>query len=204
MELVEAAVKFVGAGFDLDVDGGAAGHPLLGVKTVGDDVDRLDRVLGRHVGDDMREPRIAHRRAVEPRVVVGEGGSVEVGDEGPLRVAGVRVGIGRRRSARDQLVELLEVAAGADRQVADLGLVDLVADVGAIRLQDWRGGGDRHALGRASNLESDIFPNGRIEADGDTGLGVGLESILCDLNVVGADLQIAEREGSGFVGDRLA
>ena len=71
VEPVAGAMEGVGARLDRDAHGGAARHALLGVEAVGDDVDGLHRFGRRHVGHDVRQPGVAHRRAVEPRVVVG-------------------------------------------------------------------------------------------------------------------------------------
>ena len=94
---VAGAVEFVGAGFDGDIDGCAAGHALFGVEGVGDEVDGFDGFGGRDVGDDVREPGVAYCRAIEAGVVVGIGRAVDVGAEGALGVSGVGVEFGGRR-----------------------------------------------------------------------------------------------------------
>ena len=55
IELVAATVELVGAGLDLHIDGRAASHALLGVERVGDDIDRLNCVRWRDVGDVCRQ-----------------------------------------------------------------------------------------------------------------------------------------------------
>ena len=82
VELVEGAVELVGAAFDGDVHGGSAGHALLSVEAVGDDVDGFDGVLRGDVGDDVGEPGVTHRGAVDAGVVVVAVGAVDVGGQG--------------------------------------------------------------------------------------------------------------------------
>jgi len=88
-------VELVGSGFDLHVDGGAAGYTLLGVEAVGDNVDRLHRIGRGHIRDDMRQPRIADRRPIQPRIVVALRNTVDVAYESLLRVC-LRRSLNRR------------------------------------------------------------------------------------------------------------
>ena len=68
---MRAAVELVGAGFDRTLIADSAGHALLGVEGIGDDVDGLHRIGRGHVRHDVRQPRIGYGRAVQPRIVVG-------------------------------------------------------------------------------------------------------------------------------------
>ena len=63
-------MELVGPRLDLDVDRCTTGHSLLRVEAVGNDVDHLNRILRWNVGDNVRQPRIADSRTIEPRVVV--------------------------------------------------------------------------------------------------------------------------------------
>ena len=63
------AMKFVSAGLDGNVHGGAAGHALLGVKAVADNVDGFDRLDRRQIRDQPGQPRIADGYAIELGIV---------------------------------------------------------------------------------------------------------------------------------------
>ena len=203
MEPLPAAVELVRPGLDRHAHRRSAGHALLGVEAVGDDVHRFDGVGGRHVGHDVRQPRVADRRAVEPRVVVGSRDAVEVGPQRPLRIARVGVELDRQAGAGDQLVELLEVAPAADRQVRHLRRVELRADIRAHRLQHRRRR-HRHRLRRPSHFHAHVLACDVVERDGDAGLHVGLEPRHRDPQIVGAGLEIAKRVRPAAVGGGLA
>ena len=203
VELVEAAVIIVRSGLDRDADRRAARHSLLGVEAVGDDVHGLDRLGRRHVGDDVRQPGVADRRAVHARVVVGTRDAVEVGHQGALRVARVGVRVRGRARARNQLVELLEVAPGGDRQVGHLGGLELRAHFGAVGLEPGRLAGDRHALGDLADLQVGVDAHDGVGIDGDPFLDDGAERGRGNRQLVGAGLQVREEIGAAIVGDGL-
>ena len=72
------AVQLVGPALGDDVDRGAAREALLGVEVVGRDVHRLDRLGWRHV-EALRGKRSAHiQRAIQPGVIAGVAGAVDV------------------------------------------------------------------------------------------------------------------------------
>ena len=78
MVLEKGPVKLVGAALELNIDGGAAGEPLLGVEGAGHDVDGLNCLERRDVGGDVRRLGIGRRRAVDARVIDLIAGAVDV------------------------------------------------------------------------------------------------------------------------------
>ena len=104
----------------LHVDGRPAGEPLLRVKAVGDDVDFLNRLEGRDVGDDVRQLNVRGADAVNPRVVLIVARAVDREFQRSRRVARDRMRIGRRGETRQHAVDLLVVAAERNGQVRQL------------------------------------------------------------------------------------
>ena len=68
--LEKRAVNLVSAAAGLDVDRGAARKSLLGVKTVRDDIDFLDRFQRRYVRRDVRQLDVVRTHAVDARIVL--------------------------------------------------------------------------------------------------------------------------------------
>lgn len=76
--LPRAAVEFVGTALDDDVDRSAIRCALFGVEAVGDQVSRLDRVRGRNVCNDVRQPSIGVHGAIDAGRVAYVGNAVDV------------------------------------------------------------------------------------------------------------------------------
>ena len=119
------SAELVGPRFRDDVDGRAAGHSLLGVEVVGRDVDRLDRLGRRHVDRMVRQPDEDVRRPVLPGVVVVPRRAVDVRRQRARRRVDDGILEARGRRARDEIDQLLVVAVVRQRQVRDLGALEL-------------------------------------------------------------------------------
>ncbi len=78
-------VKVVGAALGGHRNSGTAGQPLLRVKRIRRDVDRLDRICGRVVQRVMRKPDVDVQRTVQPGVVAVPVRTVDVGRQRPRR-----------------------------------------------------------------------------------------------------------------------
>ena len=105
---------------------------------------------GRHVGDVHRQPRIGNRGAVEPGAVAGGGDAIHEQRVRALRIAGLRIGLARRRDAGagNQVQEALEVLALAAvvRQFHHFLSGDLRMHVGLVGLQHGGVRPDFHGL----------------------------------------------------------
>ena len=195
-------IKVVSPGFDRDVDGRTAGHALLGVHRISDDVHRFHRIHWWDISDDVRQPGIGNGSAVQPRIVVRVRRSVDIGAERPLRVACVRVQLGRRREAGNDLMERLPVAAGTpcERQVRNLSLLDQDVHVGTVGLQRDGGSGDGDRLAHLRYFQLDIHAPHGIGGNGDVFLDQGAERRQGVRHAVKPGLEIVECVASGVVG----
>ena len=106
---VGSAMELIGAGFNGDVDGCTPGHSLFGIETVGNNVNRLNGICWRYVGDDMRQPGIADGGPIQAGVVIGSRNAVDVSAHGTLRISGVGMQFFWRSKARHQLQQILKV-----------------------------------------------------------------------------------------------
>ena len=86
--LERRSVDGVGSAPGLHVDGRPAGEALFRIHAVGDDVDLLDRLEGRDVGDHVRELDVGGADAVDARVVLIVARPVDRELERPRRVGG--------------------------------------------------------------------------------------------------------------------
>ena len=193
VELVRAAVKLIGARLDLYVDDSSSCHALLGIETIRYHVHRLHGIGGRHVSDQVRQPRIADRRAIQARAVIGFGYAVDIANQRLLRVARIRVLIGRRGEARYQFVELLEIAAGGNGEVSDLGVLDLRIHVRPVSLQREGGRLHRYRSDHAGELQAGVQPLHGIGVYHDTFQIDGPERRRGNRDRIRAGLQIGEQ-----------
>ena len=192
-------MKLVSAAFDLNIHHGATGHPLFSVITIGDDVHRLDRLGRRNVSRDVRQPRIADHCAIQLRIAIRKGHSIHVRHHRALRIAGIGVRFSRRREAGDRLVEVLEIAPRAHRQIRNLLARQLRTDVGLVRLQHRSVVRHRHTLVQCRHA------HGRIEAD--RRIGIDPQILLLhlpkrrrgDRHPVGSGLQIIKEIGAAII-----
>ena len=174
--LEKGAVKLVGAALELNIDCGAAGEPLLGVKAAGHDVDGLNRFERRNVGRDVREPGIGGGRAVDARVVDLIARAVYVERKRTRRVGLNRVNLRGGSKAGKGLVELLVVATQRHGQVLELFLGDLGPHLRAVGLKQRRHALDGDGLGDRAHLERHIDPRDVVERDRHVGLDELLEA----------------------------
>src|SRR5262249_39233376 len=86
MVFESGTVKIIRPALDLDVDRRAASQTLLGVETVGHDVDGLDRFERGHIRRHVRQPDVGRTDPVNARVVGRTAGAVDVEDQRTRRV----------------------------------------------------------------------------------------------------------------------
>ncbi len=152
-ELVDRAVQIVRAGLQRHVDDAAGGAAVLRVVAVGDDLELLDRVDRRHVGDVVAALNRVVRRAVEQVLVVAVRAAVDrpVGDravvERPLIDRRSVVGDARRQVRQHERI------ARVERQLRHAHVVDDHAAIGLGRFD--RFADDRHRLADRSDLHLD-------------------------------------------------
>ncbi len=156
--LPRTAVELAGAGLDADVNGRATRDALLGVERVGHDVDALDGVRGRDVGDQVSQPAVVVDRTVDAGRVRVVRDTIHVDRHGARGIGGGRVLFADGRRAGQKGVERLIVAAlrGGDRQLRDLGLGDLVVDLRGLGLEHGSRRADGDLRGDGCGLERDI------------------------------------------------
>jgi len=198
------AVEGVGAGFNLDVNRGAAGEALFGVEGVGYDVDTLDGLEGGDVGNDVGEPYVGRRGTVDAGVVGTGTGAVDVELEGARGVGGDGVGVAGRGETGDGDEEALVVAARGDGDVLELSCRNFGADFGAVRLQGSDGGFDGDGVANLADLEAGVLAGYIVDYDGNTLFALALEAIFREGEFVSAREESVKRIGSVLISSASA
>ncbi len=192
--------NLVGARLGGHRDRRAARHALRRIEAVGRDVDRLDRLGRRDVAGVVGQPHVDGGRTVDTRDVVVAVGAVDVGRQRAARGVGLRVLEGRRRGTGHQVHQRLVVPVLVQRQVDDLGRLEVHRDVGLVGLEQGRLGGHGDRLGQRADLESRRDTGHVVLRDREAGLDVLLEALQGGPHRVGTGLQVAERERARLVG----
>ena len=96
-------MELVRPGLDVNIDGGAPSHALLGIERVGDDVDLLNRIRGRNISYVGGEPWVGILNAINSRVDALIGLAVYVCVHGSFGIARQRVGLRNQSSAGNEL-----------------------------------------------------------------------------------------------------
>ncbi len=194
----------VRSALDLHVHRRAAGHALLGIEAVGDDVDRLDRFDGRRVGLQALNPLVRRADAVETEHRVRVRRAVDCDLHRSRRVVdAARLEIVGLRHTRRQREHALK-AASVDRQV-----LQLLA--GRLRLHGRRFGLQQHRIRRHQHRflkrayrEAGIDTDGRVQPNRDVARLEGLKPRQCDFHLIGADRDVRKVVAAGFIRRRLA
>ena len=198
------SMHLVRSALGLDVDGGATRQALLGVETVRDNVDLLDRFEGRDVGDHMRELDMRGTDAVDARVVLVVACSIDRELQRPRRVGRDRVRIRRRRDAGQQSKNLLVVPAQRHRKILQFIGGDRNVHLRRVCLQGRRLRRHRDRFVRCADLQGNIHSRHVVEADGNVRLVEGLEARLADVQVVGPGRKVGKPVTTRLIGDGLA
>ncbi|AMY09709.1 hypothetical protein LuPra_02933 [Luteitalea pratensis] len=196
------ATDFVGARLGRHRHRGATGHALRGIEGVGRDVDRLDRFYRRHVANVMRQPHVDRGRAVDTPHVVVTVGAVDVGRQRAARGIGLRVLEGRRRCAGHQVHEPLVVPVLVEREVDDVGRLEVDRDVRLVGLEQRGFGRHRDRLGHGAHRQLAVDAHDVVLGNGDACVHVFLEALEGGLQGVGARLEVADGVCTRVVGDR--
>ena len=193
----------VGAGLGEHGDGGAPGHPLLGVEAGGRHADRVHRVRRRHVDRVVGQPDVDVGGAVEPRVVVVAGGAVDVRGEGPRGGVRDRVLEAGRRRPGHEVEQALVVPVVPEGQARDLLAIELGVDVAGVGLEQGHLGLDVDDLREGADLERDVDAGDRGRRDRHRVLDVLLETGQGDPHPVGPGLHVDEAVDALGVGGGL-
>ena len=202
--LERRSVDGVGSTPGLQIDGRPAGEALLRVHAVGDDVDLLDRLESRDVGDHVRKLDVGGADAVDAGIVLIVARPVDRELERPRRVGGDRVRVAGGRKAGQHSVHLLIVPTQGHGEVRQLRAHQVHVDLGGLGLQLRRLGADGDGVAHGADLEADVDANDAVDVDRDLGPLEGLEALLAGLETVDTRGQVGEVETPGPVGDCLA
>jgi hypothetical protein len=114
------------------------------------------------------------------------------------------MGVGRRREAGQRHEQLLVVAADRDGQILQFPGPELLADLGAVGLQNGALGRDGDVLLELTDAQGGLDARDAVERDGHVIAGEGLKPCHPHDDVVGPCLQVREPVGAGPVADGLA
>ena len=159
-ELVHGAAQLVRARLQRHVHDAAGGAAVLRIVAVGDDLEFLDRVDRRHVGDVVAALNRVVRRAVEQELVVAVLTAVDrpVGNravvEGALVDGGTVVGDAGRQVGQHERV------ARVERQLVDAIVVDHQPAIGLGGFEDRRFRDDADLLAQFAELELKVHRGG--------------------------------------------
>ena len=197
-------VDGVRAALDLHVHRRAAGHPLLRIEAVGDDVHRFDGFDRGGVGLQALDPLVRGADAVEPEDRVGIRRAVDGHLHRPRRVVDTP-GLEEVRllHARRQRQRALEAAA-VDRQVLQLLAGRLRLHRSRFRLEQDRVGGHHHRLLQRADGQPRIDANGGVEPHGDVLRAERLKARQRHLDAVGAGGDVRKVIPASFIAGRVA
>ena len=200
VEVEEAAVVVVRTAAEGDVSDGATGVAELGIEVGGGDVDGLDGFGG---GDEGGEVAVVDFvfDAFDLEVVELAALAVDTDGERVLRVIEFGMGAERSTDAGHEEEQALVVPGVEHRHGLELFLVDLAAGVGAVGLEEGRGGGaDVDGVGDGAGGEFEVDAGGRVRQEFDAGAEGFIEAGLLGFDAIGAWIETDEEEVAGVVG----
>ena len=201
--VVRRTVKFVGPGFDAEVDYGSRGTPVLRAERAGLRAKLLCRVHRRHVGRKIHDGRI-QRQSFHQHRVRSRNASVE-------REARPGAALSRPAARVQHAAESLLYANArgqpqkidgittVQRQLGNLAILDDCSDCAARRIQDRCRCFHQDGFARLAHLEREVQASDLIHGQGKRPSHLLFETDHFDREPVTSRKQAGDQKVSGFV-----